>query len=75
MNENETLGWMGVVFGALLAFVIVSKLTFGVVSTGLGPTTPEAVLYLVTAIGCYAVGSGLVLRAQDDDSETARRAR
>lgn len=69
MNQNETLGWMGVVFGALLAFVVVSKLTFGVVSAGLGPAAPEAVLYLVVAIGCYAVGSGLVLRAQADESE------
>ena len=75
MDENETLGWMGVAFGALLAFVIVSKLTLGIVSTGVGPATPEAVLYLVIAIGCYAVGSGLVLRAQDDDPEAGSRAR
>jgi len=75
MNQNETLGWMGVVFGALLAFVVVSKLTFGVLSTGLGPALPEAALYVVIAIGCYAVGSGLVLRAQDGDSEATPRDR
>jgi hypothetical protein len=77
MNHEETIGWMGVTFGAFLAFIIVSKLTFGIVSAGSGPAQPEAALYLVVAIGCYAVGSGLVLRAHDDDPgglrETAGR--
>ena len=68
MDQNETLGWMGVAFGALLAFVVVAKLTIGVVSTGPGPATPEAALYVVIAIGCYALGSGLVVRAQSDGS-------
>lgn len=65
MNRHETFGWMGVTFGALPAFIIVAELTFAVVSTTHGPARPAAALYLVVAIGCYAVGSGLILRAQD----------
>ena len=71
MNHRESLGWMGVTFGALLAFVIVSKLTIGIVSTGQAPPHPEAVLYVVIAVGCYAVGSGLVVRADRSDRTTA----
>lgn len=65
MNQHETFGWMGVTFGALLAFIFGAELAFATVSAARGPARPAAALYLVVAIGCYAIGSGLILRAQD----------
>jgi len=71
MNNKETLGRMRVTFGTFLASVIVSKLTFGIVSIGQGLAQSESVLYIGIAVNSNDIGSELVVRIHQDGRETA----